>query len=89
MGRHAGAARGGVNIAVFNPASLSLNVRPRSRWAFVIRRDQSLAITELNDATMHFTTPNLQIGVVKMTGHQRGRHSPPWASRSIHWLIRS
>jgi hypothetical protein len=48
---------GGVNVAVLDPAALSLNARPHSSWAFLVTRDGLLAIRELSDQTMRFTTP--------------------------------
>ena len=48
---------GGVNIAVLDPAALSPNVRPHSSWAFLVTRDGLLAIRELSDQTMRFSTP--------------------------------
>ena len=51
--------KGGVNVAVLDPAALSPNVRPHSSWAFLVTRDGLLAIRELSDQTMRFTTPEL------------------------------
>ena len=48
---------GAVNIAVLAPAALSPNVRPHSSWALLVTRDGLLAIRELSDQTMRFSTP--------------------------------
>ena len=47
----------GVNVAVLDPAAPGPNVRPHSSWAFLVIRDGLMAIRELSDQAMRFTTP--------------------------------
>lgn len=47
--------RGGINVAVLDPAALVPPPRPHSSWAFLATNDGLLATREMNDEALRFT----------------------------------
>ncbi len=48
--------RGGINVAVLDPAALVPPPKPHSSWAFLAQSDGLLATREMSTAAMRFTT---------------------------------